>query len=166
MTSQCICVVQLFHSAHQVCTLYLLSAHRGWYYGCAQNTQDWLSTSRSTTEIMDWGFEAFGSFWIQWLIHRKNRSAHVSRLPFRCLDIDCAFGDTYCCITQRCSLLTNTGKTAQILAFGLNKISAWEKGNLLRNPRSRATPQILRSPKFKKGYTYLAHPKWFSSSSP
>lgn len=163
MTSQHIRVAQQFHSEHYVHMLDLLSTDRGWFYGCAQNTQDWLSTSRLTTEITDQGFEAFKSFWFHWLYTGKI-GLHTCRCCHSgCLDIDRAFGDTYSRITQCYSLnrLPDTHKywknSPDYGFFGLGKISAWEKGDLLRNPCSRATPHIRKSPRFKKGYTYLAH---------
>lgn len=167
--SQHIHVAQQFHSEHYVHMLDLLSTHRGWFYGCAQNTQDWLSTSRLTTEIMDQGFEAFRSFWIHWLYTLKT-GLHTSWLPFRMLGY-WPYIWRYLLLRHTALLSEQTTRHSEILEkqpiFWFLACTKFLHGKKrLRNPVSRATPQILRSPKFKKGCTYLAHPEWFSSSPP
>lgn len=97
-------VVQHFHREHYICTLDLLSTRRRWFYRCTQNIQDWLSTSRLTTGIMDQGFEAFMPFWIHWLYTEKIGLHTCRGCHSGCLDIDCAFGGIFCCTTQHYSL--------------------------------------------------------------
>lgn len=105
MTSQRMCVAQEFHSEHYVHVLDLLSTHRGWFYRCAWNTQDWLGTSRLTIEITEnQGFEAFRLFWTPWLYTENIGLQTYWGCHSGWLDSNCEFRDAYCRVIQHGSL--------------------------------------------------------------
>lgn len=135
-------------------------AHTGGFYTCAKNTQDCLSksSSESWTKVL----QLLGHFGFTGCT-RKNMFAHVVAV----------FQDA-CILTVPSEIiaalhsitpptvyqtLTNTGfwKISRNSGFWPAQNFCMGKGVLIRDPGSTDTLHIMRSPKFKKGYTLNLH---------